>query len=179
MHSTAPVLGQEALLQQMSEQSAHHGDGVDSVGRSEAHRHWRSLSKRCLAAPQAAGQCPARRSLSPGPPPLSRRHGGLRMWGVTPSISANAPGSARACLARFQLKRAYYLCPQCHRGVCPLDQQFGFCAGSISAGLDELLALLGCQFSFAHSAELVAHLSLVEVSARSLPPIHRSASVSV
>jgi hypothetical protein len=74
-------------------------------------------------------------------------------------------GQCKTLLGTIELKRAYYLCPHCHQGCCPLDQQLGVCAGSISAGLDELLALLGCQFSFAHSAELVARLSLVEVSA--------------
>ena len=59
-------------------------------------------------------------------------------------------GQCKTLLGTIALKRAYYLCPHCHQGSCPLDKQLGFCAGSISAGLDELLALLGCQFSFAH-----------------------------
>jgi hypothetical protein len=74
-------------------------------------------------------------------------------------------GQCKTLLGTIQVKRAYYLCAQCHRGSCPLDKQIGFCAGSISAGLDELLALLGCQFSFAHSAEMVQRLTLVTVSA--------------
>jgi hypothetical protein len=65
-------------------------------------------------------------------------------------------------LGTIQVKRAYYLCAHCHRGSCPLDKQLG--AGSISAGLDELLAFLGCQFSFARSAEMVERLTLVTVS---------------
>jgi hypothetical protein len=73
-------------------------------------------------------------------------------------------GQCKTLLGAIELKRAYYLCSHCHRGCCPLDQQLGFCAGSISAGLDELLALLGCQFSFAHSAQMVKHLTLVTVS---------------
>lgn len=73
-------------------------------------------------------------------------------------------GHCKTLLGSIQVKRAYYLCATCHQGSCPLDKQIGFCAGSISAGLDELLALLGCQFSFAHSAELVEQLTLVTVS---------------
>jgi hypothetical protein len=68
-------------------------------------------------------------------------------------------------LGTIVVRRPYYLCSACHQGFAPLDGQLGLCAGSISAGLDELLALLGCQFSFAHSAELVKRLTLVEVSA--------------
>jgi hypothetical protein len=74
-------------------------------------------------------------------------------------------GQCKTLLGTLTLKRAYYCCAQCQQGCYPLDRQLGFCAGSISAGLDELLALLGCQFSFAHSAALVQRLSLVEVSA--------------
>lgn len=73
-------------------------------------------------------------------------------------------GQCKTLLGTIQVKRAYYSCSSCHRGGCPLDKQLGFCAGSISAGLDELLALLGCQFSYAHSAEMVKRLTLVEVS---------------
>lgn len=73
-------------------------------------------------------------------------------------------GQCKTLLGTIALKRAYYLCPHCHQGSCPLDKQPGFCAGSIGAGLDELLALLGCQFSFAHSVEMVKQLTLVEVS---------------
>jgi hypothetical protein len=73
-------------------------------------------------------------------------------------------GQCKTLLGTIAVKRAYYLCANCQRGSCPLDKQIGFCAGSISAGLDELLALLGCQFSFAHSAEMVKRLTLVEVS---------------
>jgi hypothetical protein len=73
-------------------------------------------------------------------------------------------GQCKTLLGTIAVKRAYYLCKNCHRGSYPLDKQLGFCAGSISAGLDELLALLGCQFSFAHSAEMVKRLTLVEVS---------------
>jgi hypothetical protein len=80
------------------------------------------------------------------------------------SYQRKRSGQCKTLLGTIQVKRAYYLCAHCHRGSCPLDKQLGFCAGSISAGLDELLALLGCQFSFAHSAEMVKRLSLVEVS---------------
>jgi hypothetical protein len=46
-------------------------------------------------------------------------------------------------LGPIAITRAYYSCPRCHRGHAPLDRQLGYRAGSTSAGLDELLALLG------------------------------------
>lgn len=84
--------------------------------------------------------------------------------GAEANYQRKRQGQCKTLLGTIQVKRAYYLCANCHRGRCPLDKQLGFCAGSISAGLDELLALLGCQFSFAHSAEMVKKLTLVEVS---------------
>lgn len=84
--------------------------------------------------------------------------------GAEAAYQRKRKGQCKTLLGTIEVKRAYYLCAHCHQGSCPLDQQIGFCAGSISAGLDELLALLGCQFSFAQSAEMVKRLTLVEVS---------------
>jgi hypothetical protein len=68
-------------------------------------------------------------------------------------------------LGPVTLRRPYYLCRHCHQGHCPLDQQLGFCAGGRSAGLNELLALVGAQLPFAESVALIRKLSLVEVCA--------------
>jgi hypothetical protein len=84
--------------------------------------------------------------------------------GAKANYQRKRSGQCKTLLGTIALRRAYYLCARCHRGGCPLDKQLGFCAGSISAGLDQLLALLGCQFSFAHSAQMVKELTLVEVS---------------
>lgn len=67
----------------------------------------------------------------------------------------------------LHIKRAYYLCAHCHHGYAPLDQQLGFCAGGQSAGLNELLALLGALCPFEEAVHLIQKLSLVEVSANS------------
>ncbi len=65
--------------------------------------------------------------------------------------------------------RSYYLCAACGQGQHPLDAQLQFCAGSRSAALDELLALLGAtQDSFVQAAQVLERLSLVHVSANSV-----------
>ena len=84
--------------------------------------------------------------------------------GAAAAYQRKREGQCKTLLGTIRVKRAYYLCAQCHRGSYPLDKQIGFCAGSISAGLDELLALMGCQFSFAQSAAMVERLTLVAVS---------------
>jgi len=65
--------------------------------------------------------------------------------------------------------RGYYLCAACGHGQHPLDAQLQCCAGSRSAALDELLALLGAtQDSFGEAAHVLERLTLVHVSANSV-----------
>jgi hypothetical protein len=72
-------------------------------------------------------------------------------------------------LGPISIPRPYYLCAACGHGQHPLDAQLQFCAGSRSAGLDELLALLGAtQDSFVQAAQVVERLSAVHVSANSV-----------
>ncbi|MFL5800254.1 MAG: ISKra4 family transposase [Roseiflexaceae bacterium] len=72
--------------------------------------------------------------------------------------------TVKTVLGPITLTRPYYSCPACHHGVLPLDQQLGFCAGGISAGLDELLALLGAtEDSFVAAAAVLEKLTLVTV----------------
>jgi len=85
--------------------------------------------------------------------------------GGTAHYQRQREGQCKTLLGVVRVKRPYYLCTECHRGYCPLDRGLGFCAGSISSGLEALLALLGTEFSYGHAVEMVAQLSLVQVSA--------------
>jgi hypothetical protein len=72
-------------------------------------------------------------------------------------------------LGPITIWRSYYLCAACGQGQHPLDDVLQFCAGSRSAALDELLALLGAtQDSFVQAAHVLDHLTLVHVSANSV-----------
>ncbi len=72
-------------------------------------------------------------------------------------------------LGPISILRPYYLCRACGQGHHPLDTQLEICAGSRSAGLDELLALLGAtQDSFAEAATVLERLTLVHVSPNSV-----------
>lgn len=163
MHSTAAVVGREALIDQMCKQMETMTAelvGLVSKGACSLDELEQAVLNKLKPLGNAllTGVC----QLS-GP----RYPAGVAACacGAEALYQRQRTGQCKTLLGTIQLKRAYYLCPQCHHGFCPLDQQLDFCAGSISGGLDELLALLGCQFSFAHSAELVARLNLVEVSA--------------
>jgi hypothetical protein len=72
--------------------------------------------------------------------------------------------TVKTVLGTITLSRPYYTCAACHHGTAPLDHQLGICAGGISAGLDELLALLGArEDSFAAAASVLEQLTLVRV----------------
>jgi Uncharacterised protein family (UPF0236) len=72
-------------------------------------------------------------------------------------------------LGPLTIWRSYYLCAGCGVGQHPLDAQLQFCAGSRSAALDELLALLGAtQDSFVQAARVLERLTLVHLSANSV-----------
>lgn len=74
------------------------------------------------------------------------------------------PAQVKTVLGPITIRRAYYHCTACRQGVAPADRQLGYCAGSTSAGLDELLALLGATAdSFAAASALLEKLTLVHV----------------
>ena len=60
--------------------------------------------------------------------------------------------------------RPYYLCPTCHQGRCPLDEQLGLRPNAFSAELERLVAMTGVQLPFQAGSELFAALTLVSVS---------------
>jgi hypothetical protein len=78
------------------------------------------------------------------------------------------PATVTTILGPLTVERPYYLCAICGHGQHPLDAELDVCAGSRSAGLDELLALLGAtQDSFADATAVLERLTLVHVSPNS------------
>ena len=73
-------------------------------------------------------------------------------------------GQTKTQLGVLRLRRPYYLCESCGQGRYPVDEALGFCAGSISAGLDELLAYVGSLLAFDEAAGLLEKLSGLSVS---------------
>jgi hypothetical protein len=76
-------------------------------------------------------------------------------------------GKTQTLFGEVVLKRAYYLCEDCHHGQHPLDQQLEFRAGGVSGGLYELMALMGAEFVFEEAASMLEKLTLVHVSSNS------------
>jgi len=67
-----------------------------------------------------------------------------------------------------EYRRAYYVCPACHNGQCPLDKRFGLEPGKVSASLSTLLAIAGVETSFEKACQLVERFLLLEVSDNTL-----------
>ncbi|MFC2046553.1 ISKra4 family transposase [Chloroflexota bacterium] len=67
-------------------------------------------------------------------------------------------GGVQTIVGEVRVKRSYYLCPDCHQGCYPLDEELEFCAGGLSAGLEECAALAGVVEPFASAAELLRRL---------------------
>jgi hypothetical protein len=79
------------------------------------------------------------------------------------------PAQVITLLGPITLHRPYYLCAACGHGQHPLDRHLEICAGSRSAALDELLALLGAtQDSFAEAASVLERLTLLHLSPNSV-----------
>jgi len=83
--------------------------------------------------------------------------------GQTADYQRIRPAHVDTLLGTITLFRPYYLCPSCHHGLAPLDQQLGLCAGGISAGLEEILALMGAQSPFEEAVALIQKLTLVDI----------------
>lgn len=115
-----------------------------------------------LGATLIAGLCQLTVPSYP-PPTLPCDCGALALF------QRSRPATVKTVLDTISITRPYYLCPACHHGFSPLDQQLAFCAGGISAGLEELLALLGAtEDSFAQAASVLEKLTLVSVCPNSV-----------
>jgi hypothetical protein len=89
--------------------------------------------------------------------------------GAQAQVLRMRPATVTTLLGPITYHRAYYQCPSCRHTQTPLDTQLQVCAGSFSAGVQELLALLGAtQDSFAQAAQVFERLCLVQVCPNSV-----------
>jgi hypothetical protein len=63
------------------------------------------------------------------------------------------------------VRRAYYRCPGCGRGHCPLDAGLGLARDSLSPGVRRLAGRLGALLPFAEAARTLAETARVRLSA--------------
>jgi hypothetical protein len=78
------------------------------------------------------------------------------------------PAQLRTLFGDMAVKRAYYLCPRCHQGYCPLDRRLGLRPNAISAELERLAAMTGVLLPFGKGRDLFETLTLVSLSDQTL-----------
>lgn len=64
---------------------------------------------------------------------------------------------------KVEYRRRYYLCPHCHRGQSPLDEQLGLAPGQSTLGLASLLGILGVETSFEEASEIAETLPVISL----------------
>jgi hypothetical protein len=111
------------------------------------------------------------------------RQVGLQALGMFLSSMQSTPSSEMACecggtlhyqrmreamvisvFGKTAYKRAYYAGCICKQGKAPIDKQFGLEPGAVTAGLAQLLALAGIEFSYDESPRWLQAYLLFEVS---------------
>lgn len=65
-------------------------------------------------------------------------------------------------------ERAYYVCPQCHRGHSPRDRELDVERTAYSPGVRRMLALVGSDSSFDQACEKLEQLTGLEVTAKAV-----------
>ena len=162
-HRTTPQDRQAAFLQQMTKQMTLVVQQLTSWMQSES-RTLMELEQQVLQdgkqllTAMLSGLLPL---LLPTYDPPER----VCACGGTARYLRDRPAQVLTLVGPVQLTRPYYHCAACGHGTAPLDQQLQFCPGSISGGLEELLALLGAQAdSFEAAVPLLDKLALVQVA---------------
>ena len=73
-----------------------------------------------------------------------------------------------------EVSRPYYLCPNCHEGQFPTDQELDIVHTEFSPGVRRMPALVGQQASFDHGREQMKLLAGLEVTTKSVERVAES-----
>lgn len=75
------------------------------------------------------------------------------------------PKGVQTVVGWITVRRAYYVCPACGHGHCPLDATLGLARDSLSPGVRRLTSQLGALLPFAAAARTLADTARVQLSA--------------
>jgi hypothetical protein len=71
-------------------------------------------------------------------------------------------------LGTITIQRPYYICPQCHRGQSPRDNQLDVQGTQYSPGVRRMMAMVGSETSFDHGQEQLELLAGLQVTAKAV-----------
>lgn len=66
-------------------------------------------------------------------------------------------------VGNYSIKRAYFSCDRCQRGLAPLDERLGIGAGALSPGLERVACRLGIEDSFEEAADTLFETLRIEL----------------
>ena len=82
-------------------------------------------------------------------------------------------------LGTAQVSRPYYLCPHCHQGQFPADQELDIVDTEFSPGVRRMQALVGQEASFDHGSEQMQLLAGLEVTTKSVERVAEAIGTDV
>ncbi len=71
-------------------------------------------------------------------------------------------------LGRVETERPYYLCPHCHQGQSPRDQQLDVVGTEYSPGVRRMMAVVGSETSFEQGREQLELLAALKVTTKAV-----------
>jgi hypothetical protein len=84
-----------------------------------------------------------------------------------------------SALGAVQVSRPYYLCPHCHQGQFPADQELDIVDTEFSPGVRRMQALVGQDDSFDHGREQLKQLAGLEVTTKSVERVAESIGADI
>jgi hypothetical protein len=93
----------------------------------------------------------------PVPPPCPQCAGPMRL------IDRARARHLQGLVGEYTLRRPYWHCARCHRGVAPLDEHLGLGAGALSPGLSRVACRLGIEDAFAPATDVLYETLRVDV----------------
>ena len=125
-------------------------EAVEMATRVALHRAGAAVLEELLAA---HGECPRQVPCGCG---QSADYHGMR------------PKQLLTVLGRVETERAYYVCPHCHGGQSPRDQEFDVEGTEYSPGVRRMMAVVGSETSFEQGREQLALLAELEVTTKAV-----------
>ena len=80
------------------------------------------------------------------------------------AVDRARPRALQGLVGDFRVRRAYFVCDRCGRGVAPLDERLGLGPGALSPGLARVACRVGIEAGFGSAADLLHETLRVDVA---------------
>jgi hypothetical protein len=80
------------------------------------------------------------------------------------AVDPARPRALQGLVGDYRVRRAYFVCDRCGRGVAPLDERLGLGPGALSPGLARVACRVGIEEGFGSAADLLHETLRVDVA---------------